>query len=48
MITHDKRVAALTLFKEGKGKREIARLLSISRNSVSDIIETEGQMPTVE
>jgi len=48
MIDPDKRIAVLTLFKEGKGKREIARLLSISRNTVSDIIDTKGRMPTVE
>ena len=47
MIDHNKRMAVLLLHEQGKGKREIARLLEISRNTVSNIIETDGRMPQV-
>ncbi len=48
MIDHNKRVAVLQLHEQGRGKREIARLLNISRNTVSDIIQAGGKMPTIQ
>lgn len=47
MIDHNKRMVVLELYRQGKGKREISRLLSISRNTVSSIILTDGRMPQI-
>lgn len=47
MIDHNKRMAVIGLHLQGKGKREISRLLSLSRNSVTTIIDTDGRMPQI-
>lgn len=47
MISQDKRTAVFQLHKQGMGKREISRLLTISRNTVSSIISTQGQTPQI-
>jgi transposase len=47
MIDQGKRMAVFQLHLKGKGKREISRLLEISRNTVSTIIANEGKLPTV-
>ena len=47
MIDQDKRMAVFQLHLKGRGKREISRLLEISRNTVSTIIANEGKLPTV-
>jgi transposase len=45
MIDADKRKAIYQLHKEGVGKRAIARLLKVSRNTVSTVIEQQGDCP---
>ena len=45
MISQDKRTAVFELHSQGMGKREIYRLLTISRNTVSFIIATQGRTP---
>ncbi len=47
MIDPDKRTTVIQLHSSGRSKREIARLLGISRNTVSAIIETDGRMPEI-
>jgi len=47
MIDHDKRMAVMQLHLKGRGKREIARLLEISRNTVSAIIAADGMVPQI-
>lgn len=44
MIDHDRRTAVIALFAQGRGKREIARLLEISRKTVKNIIKAEGKI----
>ncbi len=48
MIDPDKRTAIVQLYREGRGKREIARLLGISRNTVRNILKTEGNRPILQ
>src|SRR6185295_5230890 len=48
MIEAEKRKAIFLLHKEGMPAREIARQLSLSRNTVRRIIEQEGSMPQVQ
>ena len=45
MIEADKRKAIYLLHLEGKGLREIARLMGSSHNTVAAIIEQKGEMP---
>jgi len=45
MINADKRQAARTLSAEGRGKKEIARLLSISPKSVRRLLKGNGAAP---
>ncbi len=45
MISQDKRTAVFQLHRQGMGRREISRLLTISRNTISAIIKTEGRSP---
>jgi transposase len=45
MIETDKRKAVFLLHQEGHSVREIARLLSLSRNTVRSIINQEGGVP---
>ncbi|HDP95955.1 MAG TPA: helix-turn-helix domain-containing protein [Candidatus Aminicenantes bacterium] len=45
MIEPDKRKAIYLLHQEGKGLREIARLMDTSHNTVAAIIEQKGEMP---
>jgi transposase len=45
MIEVDKRKAIYLLHLEGKGLREIARLMGSSHNTVAAIIEQKGEMP---
>lgn len=46
MINADKRQAAKTLSAEGRGKKEIARLLNISPKSVRRLLKDSGATPT--
>src|SRR5438132_4851274 len=45
MIEADKRKAIFLLHHEGMSVRQIARRLSVSRNTVRTIIDQEGLMP---
>jgi len=47
MISQDKRTAVFQLHQQGMGKREISRLLEISRNTISSIIATQGRPPQI-
>jgi transposase len=47
MIEADKRKAIYLLHQEGMSIRQIARRLSVSRNTVRRVIQEQGQMPTV-
>lgn len=47
MINQDKRTAVFELHRQGMGKREISRLLEISRNTISSIIASEGRLPQI-
>ncbi|MCP4753968.1 MAG: helix-turn-helix domain-containing protein [Proteobacteria bacterium] len=47
MIKQDKRIAVFQLHGEGRGKREISRLLGIGRNTVTAIIAAEGRPPEI-
>ncbi|MFC1707140.1 helix-turn-helix domain-containing protein [Planctomycetota bacterium] len=48
MLEPEKRKAIFLLHQEGMAKREIARRLHVSRNTVRPIIANEGATPTVE
>jgi orotate phosphoribosyltransferase-like protein len=45
MIDPDKRKAIYLLHEEGMGRRDIARPLRVSRNTVDAIIAQKGIMP---
>lgn len=43
MIDHDRRMAVMLLHEQGRGQREISRILEISRNTVASIIADKGR-----
>ena len=47
MLETDKRRAILLLHEEGMGARQIAKRLSVSRNTVRSIIAARGAVPQV-
>ncbi|MCP4756948.1 MAG: helix-turn-helix domain-containing protein, partial [Proteobacteria bacterium] len=47
MIKPDRRAAVFLLHGEGRGKREISRLLGIGRNTVTAVIAAEGRPPEI-